>query len=103
MLEFHLHKKTRHRRHRHSHQQQRKAYIQQITHEQAVLRQQSQQQELEIIRLQSFIRKLRDLTKKIDDEMETVVHSTCKVQGSLEDIDCKRRMEKLQHEQREHI
>ena len=46
--------KSRHSRHRHSHQQQRKAYIQQITHEQAVLRQQSQQQELEIIRLQVF-------------------------------------------------
>ena len=51
----------------------------------------------------SFIRKFRDLTKKIDDEVVTIVHSTCKVQGSLEDIDCKRRMEKLRHEQREHI
>ncbi|CAF1387100.1 unnamed protein product [Adineta ricciae] len=86
--------KSRHGRHRHSRQ---------ITYEQDALRRQSQQQELEIIRLQSFIQKFRDFTKKLDDEVETMVHGTCRVQASLEDIDCKRRVEKLPHEQREHI
>jgi hypothetical protein len=42
--------------------------------------------------MKEFVRQFRTLSKKVDDEVEVVVHGICGVQRHLEDIDCQRRL-----------
>ena len=68
-------------------------FLQHVMEQQAQLREQIRQQKLEINQLQEHIRIFRNLSKKIDDEVETVVQGICGIQRHLEELDCQRRFE----------
>ena len=81
------------RRHRRG-QEEKEIFLQQFIIEQnAQLRELMEMHQLEITELKSEIEKFRGLAKKIDDEIEWVVHGVCGVQHHLEELDCQRRME----------
>lgn len=50
------------------------------------LQQQYEQQQHDISELQEHVQKLHVLTKQVDDELEIIVHSICRIQGLLQDI-----------------
>ena len=64
--------------------------IENIMAEQLQFREQLIQQQLEMNKLKEAIEKCRDLSKKIDDEIEQVVHGVCDIQDHLEQIESKR-------------
>ena len=92
-------KKRSGRRRRHQdratyeHRREECVFLQHVIEQQVQFREQIQQQQLEINQLQEHIRIFRNLSRKIDDEVEIVVQGICGIQRHLEELDCQRRFE----------
>ena len=87
-------RRRRHRPHHQGrrHQEENQHFLRQFVIQQnAELREKIEAQQLEMNELKTQIEKFRDLAKKIDDELEWVVHGVCRVQHHLEEVDCQRR------------